>query len=93
MVTLSGAALAVGDNVYISRAASYGQVIRVGDTSAAVRVEKDGGYRDFIVQNNGVVAGEVGASWFPPITVPLSKGDNAKYLKAQAIITKVLEVL
>lgn len=93
MVLINGSQVVLGDNIFIHRAAASGQVVKVQEHSVTVRVQKDGGHRDFTVQSGGVVAGEIGASWFPPIAVPYSKADNAKYVKAQAIIAAVLENL
>jgi hypothetical protein len=93
MLLLDTSPVDLGDNVYINRANAFGQVIKLQTFSATVRVSKDGGYRDFTLQPGGMVAGEPGASWFPPINFALAKGDSLKYGKIQSVLTALVEVL
>lgn len=92
MVLIAGSPVAVGDNLYIHRAQAYGQVIKLLNSNAIVRVSKGDAYRDFTVQTGGVVAGEAnGASWFPPIELGLGRAHSSKYAAIAAVVATMLE--
>lgn len=93
MLLLDGSPVALGDNVFVHRANGFGQVIKLQTFSATVRVSKDGGHRDFTLQPGGMIAGDVGASWFPPLNLGLRKVDAEKYAKIQSVLAALVGVL
>lgn len=93
MLLIAGVQVLQADQLYIQRAGAFGSVLVVGENSATVRVQRTSGYRDFVVEQGGMISGRRDAYWHAPLQLDLPKADIAKRAKVQAVVNALVGVL
>jgi len=90
---IAGSPVALGDMLYSRRAGAVGQVVRLLDHAAILRITREEGHRDLTVQAGGFVAGQRDAYWHEPLELDLPKGQEAKVQKVQLLVNTLAGVL
>jgi hypothetical protein len=92
-IRIASEPVALNDQLYSRRAAAWGRVVQVLDSAVVLSITKGGTSRNYTVTENGMVAGSREVYWHEPIDLDLPKSQLAKFVKIQAVVQALIEVL
>lgn len=91
MVLIAGEEVKLNDVLYSRRAGASGKVVALTETTVTLRITKEAGSRDYIVQSGGVVNGEREVYWHAPLELDLPKSKVGKLQRYAAVLRTLTE--
>lgn len=92
-IIIAGSTVQIGDRLFSRRAATTGEVVAVGETTATAEFRIGTETRRYIITNGGFVSGVRDIYWHEPLTLDLPKTQTSKVDKIQAVVDALVQVL
>lgn len=92
-IIIAGSTVKIGDRLFSRRAATTGEVVAVGETTATAEFLIGSETRRYVITNGGLVSGVRDVYWHEPLNLDLPKSQIGKVDKIQAVVDALVQVL